>query len=354
MKYLGSTGATTAPTSSGHVFYMCKDLATVTLPAQLTHIGGYCFGGCAALETINFPASLTYVGTNAFDGCEKLIGDNAWVDGVLYLGVHAYMADNNKIKQAGGTLTLKEGTVTVMANAFKNMTSLKNITFSEALTYIGESAFSGCSALEKADIPASVNYIGKYAFQNCTSLKSVDLSKTSMKYIGEGDAATSKAPTASSTYGYTFSGCTKLAEVKLPQTATHIASYVFQNCKALESIEIPASVTLIGNYAFSGSGLTHVELPSQLATLGTYVFQNCTALKYVYIPKDMKVAHSTSGFASSVFSGCTGFTIYTDDTKANLTKNWTSLKSYTITESTDLDAYKALLPKTEDDATADA
>ena len=344
MKYLGSASATTAPTStSGHLFYMCENLKTVKLPANLTHIATECFDGCAKLEEINFPASIIYIGAKAFDGCVKVLGEDKWTDGVLYLGTIAYMADNAKIKAAGGTVTMPENVTSIPANTFKGMTNLKNIVFSESLTYIGESAFSGCSNLESADMPAGVNYIGKYAFQKCTSLKSVDLSKTSMKYIGEGAADTSKAPTATSNYGYTFDGCTKLAEVKLPSTATHIASYVFQNCSSLKSIDLPDSVILIGNYAFKSSGLEHFEFPKALATLGSNVLNGCASLKMVYLPSTIKVDHTTSAFASTVFTGCKNFTIYTDGKEADIKTNWTALKSQTIKGETSLDQYKALL-----------
>ena len=65
----GITGVvmTTVPSSfSTEVFQNCKNLATVTLPADLKTIPNYTFSGCSALTTIDLPAGLTKIGDYAF------------------------------------------------------------------------------------------------------------------------------------------------------------------------------------------------------------------------------------------------------------------------------------------------
>jgi len=65
----GLTGVvfTKKPNSfSTNVFYECKQLASVTLPADMTTIPNYTFYGCSALKSIDLPLTLTKIGDYAF------------------------------------------------------------------------------------------------------------------------------------------------------------------------------------------------------------------------------------------------------------------------------------------------
>lgn len=58
-----------------YVFQNCKNLATVTLPADLTTIPNYTFYGCSALKSIDLPLTLTSIGNSAFSqsGLESIV-----------------------------------------------------------------------------------------------------------------------------------------------------------------------------------------------------------------------------------------------------------------------------------------
>jgi hypothetical protein len=47
-------------------FSGCTSLASITLPASVTQIGGYAFSGCTSLASITLPASVTQIGKDAF------------------------------------------------------------------------------------------------------------------------------------------------------------------------------------------------------------------------------------------------------------------------------------------------
>ena len=60
----------------------------------------------------------------------------------------------------------------------------------------------------------------------------------------------------------TFSGCTKLTSVTIPDSVTWIGSYAFSQCSGLTELTIPGSVTVIGSYAFGGcNGLQTLCVP---------------------------------------------------------------------------------------------
>ena len=74
-----------------------------------------------------------------------------------------------------------------------------------------------------------------YEFTNCTELYQLNFSAPFLTSIGN----------------HSFSGCTNLAKVDLPETLINISLYSFFNCASLQSLSIPSNVRLIGDYAFS-------------------------------------------------------------------------------------------------------
>jgi hypothetical protein len=84
---------------------------------------------------------------------------------------------------------------------------------------------------------------------------------------------------------HTFSGCTSLASVTIPNSVTSIGGGAFYNCSSLASVTIPNSVTTIGDNAFSGcSSLASVTIPNSVTTIGSYAFDGCVSLAPVTIP----------------------------------------------------------------------
>ncbi len=93
--------------------------------------------------------------------------------------------------------------------------------------------------------------------------------------------------TISDYYG-TFSDCSGLTSVTIPNTVTTIGDYAFQSCSGLTSITIPNSVTSIGDYAFwNCSGLTSVTIPNSVTSIGNYAFAYCSGLTSVTIPNSV-------------------------------------------------------------------
>lgn len=88
--------------------------------------------------------------------------------------------------------------------------------------------------------------------------------------------------------GGTFSGCSSLTSVGIPNSVTKIDGCAFEDCNSLTSVEMPNSVMEIGNRAFLGcSSLTSVEIPNSVTKIGWSAFENCYSLAAVEIPNSV-------------------------------------------------------------------
>ena len=177
---------------------------------------------------------------------------------------------------------------------------------SKKLTTIEVDTFSGCTSLAEITIPDSVTEIGSSAFSGCTSLSKVDLPK--------------KLTTIEA---YTFSGCSSLESIVIPEGVTAIGTWLeyektyysssFSGCKSLKEIIIPDSVTAIGDSAFYGcTSLSKLKLSNNLRIIQERTFSGCTSLKEIVIPDSVTEIRGmcySSGYDGDydggAFSGCT-------------------------------------------------
>lgn len=104
------------------------------------------------------------------------------------------------------------------------------------VTHIASDTFSGCSELKFIEIPNSVTNIGKKAFASCYSLKSIII------------------PDSVVEMGHScFYNCYNLESLIIPSKVTHIQDWFFYGCSELKTLTIPDSVTKIGDYALIGN-----------------------------------------------------------------------------------------------------
>ena len=102
-----------------------------------------------------------------------------------------------------------------------------------------------------------------------------------------------------------FSSCSKLTNITIPNGVTHIGNYAFHGCKNLNMTSLPDSLKTIGNYAFRDcTNLTLTSLPDGVQTIGDYAFQNCTNLALTSLPIGIYVGQYA-------FSNCTNLAITT-------------------------------------------
>ena len=151
-----------------------------------------------------------------------------------------------------------------------------------SVTSIGGSSFSGCSNLTSIVIPEGVTSIGNRAFSQCSSLTSIEIPE-SVKSIGNG----------------AFGDCSSLTSIEIPEGVTSIGNSAFYNCSSLTSIDIPFSVTSIGSSTFFGcSRLKSIMIWSWVTSIGSGAFSGCSSLTSIDIPSSVK------RIGDSAFSGC--------------------------------------------------
>ena len=134
------------------------------------------------------------------------------------------------------SVVVSPGVTSIGNLAFTLSRNIIHVDIADSVVSIGEQAFSDCSSLTDIKIPQSVTYIGVKAFGSCTKLSSITLSTNNITSIRL----------------YTFSGCSELSSIVIPDGVTSIQLGAFSNCTKLTSITIPGSVTSIGSNVFDG------------------------------------------------------------------------------------------------------
>ena len=91
-----------------------------------------------------------------------------------------------------------------------------------------------------------------------------------------------------------------LSTIIVGDKVTELGIFTFSKCTRLRRIELPDGLTTIGKGAFDAcSNLQYINIPETVTNLGEQAFTNCTKLKTITIPKGI------SSFGKRTFLGCT-------------------------------------------------
>lgn len=287
------------------IFYS-SGIQTITLPNRLTSIGNYAF--CrSGLVSINIPASVRTIGTYAF-ASTSAIGSS--LTSVTFDANSVLESIGNYAFQYAGdedadvvSITIPATVTTLGTNLFAD-SEFTSVSFApgSAVTMIPRYMFDGAARLTSFTIPANVTTLEGYAFQD-SGLESIKI-PLSVKTFGH--------TRGSSTYGYTFSGCTDLVTVEFEDSTeesdalTWLGSNMFEGCTSLKSILLPARLTSVPTAAFSGcTSLTTVGFAenSRIKQIGNTAFAN-TKIAFIELPEGLEKLGgdtSTTSYSSAPF-----------------------------------------------------
>ncbi|MBR0354690.1 MAG: leucine-rich repeat protein [Oscillospiraceae bacterium] len=253
-------------------------ISTLTLPDGLVRIKMAAFEDCRSLFAVMIPASVTDIGSEAFAGCSVLSHFSVDADNTLYCAYDDVLFSkdrkflvafpegkgNGAPGEGARDYAIPEGVTVIEGGAFRDNTSLCDISFPTGLREIGNNAFTGCSKLESVFLPDSVDWMGGYVFEGCVKLNYVKLSDN-LTNLPRG----------------LFKNCGNLSSAMLPDNLTTICYGAFEGCSALKNIYIPGQVQTIEVCAFKDTGLTRAELPDSVQNVMTQAFMGCRDLEYV-------------------------------------------------------------------------
>lgn len=180
--------------------YGCKYpvFLSVTIPEEVTKIGGCAFYFCSSLESVSIPDSVTKIGGAAFHNCNLPKDFTRTVAGLEFRG----------------ELCIKDGVVR------STTTQSPAITIPDGIREIGHGAFFFCESLESVGIPESVTKIDDEAFD----------------------------------------GCKSLTTVSIPKSITEIGDFAFCDYEFLTSVTVPENVKLIGRHTFGDCKNTRIVM----------------------------------------------------------------------------------------------
>ena len=204
---------------------------------------------------------------------------------------------------------------TQLAQKLRVVSGDKHITLdmTQATGIVSLGSFSDCTALTSIEIPESVRRIGAYAFKGCTALTSITIPEN-VTNIGAS----------------AFKDCTALTSITIPENVESIDGSAFEDCTALTSITILGKVTSINKSTFAGcKSLMSITIPESVESIAESAFAGCKSLTSITIPE------SVTTIDDYAFQDCTTLTDITIPGKVTSIgkyafNNCTALESVTI------------------------
>lgn len=225
-------------------FKDCKKLTTVK-GGENAHELAEAYEGCVSLVSAVIPSTATNC-TSTFKDCSALTSVEIR-EGITELPY-----------TFSGCTSLKEvaipSTVTSAMHAFKDCSSLAAVSGAESLTSL-DNTFNGCSSLTSLTLGSDITVLSG-AFIGCSSLTVIQ-----------------NLPSEVETYSSSFTGCSSLTNIVIPKMSEEdLNKYIFisdiEGCDSVINVTVNSSITFTSEFCktFSGcSSLASITVPDDVA-----------------------------------------------------------------------------------------
>ena len=333
LKYIGQSA-----------FYECGKIASLTIPSKVDTLADWAFCSCSGIKVMNsFAVKPPVLGYLAFSGIGTTIpvyvplasidaykSDTNWksyFSNILQATIQD--AVNYKVTSSKAPYTVEVSMYSAKSSGdieIPAAVTFNNINY--AVTGIADQAFEDYSAITSVKLPNSVKYIGVGAFRNCTSLSNITLSDSLTKVSSEAFYNTAWYNAQSGTtylgkvlidcklsmIGAPFSTevkkgttliadgaydwCIRMTGIKIPNSLKRIGMGAFHMCGNLTSVELGDSITDIDINAFYACGFSTIKLPGTLKNINELAFSACANLGSLTLPA------SVSYIGNNAFKDC--------------------------------------------------
>ena len=294
-----------------YAFYGIKSLKYLYLTGEIASIGNYSFADCTNLRELHLGPTVQTIQSTAFLNCYVLfeIWNNTALTievgsqnygGIAQYALAVYGVDETRMDyvkvndfscvqtETGWYITdyIGENSDWVLPDVFTNQEDdevdayalpayvfaenrqVKTLKVGRGVTGVGQGAFMACPNLESVNAISAKQWarLERNTFSACSAMLTVTL-PNAMVYIGE------KA----------FEANQALQEISLPDELTELGERAFYACQSLKDVTIPQKVETLGESIFEGaSSLETVDLSNTLFTnLPTATFYDCVSLTTV-------------------------------------------------------------------------
>lgn len=127
-----------------NAFKNCTTLENITIGDGANAIGESAFENCTVLRMLILPKNPISIGAYAFKNCAFIDDEANYTDGMLYVGMHLFKVKKTEAEE----ITLQEGTLSISAEAFKDLFDLVTVRIPGSVGCIGDNAFYGCKKLK--------------------------------------------------------------------------------------------------------------------------------------------------------------------------------------------------------------
>ena len=311
-----------------------QHLVEIEIPIGISIIGNDAFNGCSSLSSVNIPNSVSIIGNSAFNGTninkmELSTSVISWGTNVTGTKRDIDISINYISSEGNGTESIIYKRLTTLGYTRLSIVSIPNNIVNGYDASIENSFISLIDLGINGIFPSKYSAISRYVYpyNHITSVSS-----DNKKYIIRVNIPNTGV---NSIVNDTFSGCSSLLSITIPNSVTIIGNNAFNGCNNLSYFVIPTNVTSIGDSAFSGcSSLPSITIPSNVTTIGNSAFSGCSSLS-----TEIRFPNSVISIGNSVFSGCSSLpsviipSFEIDTIGDAFFYNCTSLHSITITVS---------------------